>query len=81
MSQIFDFLKEQKMTSVEYLLGVSKPDSNEVFAEKDMCAYCLARNVDGTIEVLLSNTVRNEKEFDNIVDVLSKEFNAKVIRG
>lgn len=58
----------------EYVMGIDTYD-------KDALAYCFGRKVDGVFEVMLSKTMRNEKEFKQEVENLAKYFNADVFRS
>lgn len=58
---------------VRYVIGVDSLDKNA-------CAYCLTREVDGKIDVLLTKRMRNEAAFNEEVENLSKYFNAAIIK-
>ena len=49
--------------------------------DKDALAYCFGRKVDGVFEIMLSKTMRDEKEFKQEVENLAKYFNADVFRS
>jgi len=74
-SFLFDKALLEKATIKQpyYVIGVDTYD-------KDALAYCLSRKVDGVIEILLCKTMRDEKEFKQEVESLSKYFNADVFR-
>lgn len=68
-----DLLDKSKIKHPQYIIGVDTYD-------KDALAYCLSRKVDGVIEIILLKTMRNEKQFEEEVQNLSKYFNAEVFR-
>ena len=57
-----------------YAIGVDTYDKNAL-------AYCLCRKVDGVVEILLCNRMREETEFKQEVENLAKYFNADVFRS
>lgn len=75
-SFLFDKTLLEKVTikQPEYVMGVDTYD-------KDALAYCFGRKVDGVFEIMLSKTMRDEKEFKQEVENLAKYFNANVFRG
>ena len=75
-SFLFDKAMLEKATIKQpyYAMGVDTYD-------KDALAYCLSRKVDGVIEILLCKIMRDEKEFKQEVENLSKYFNADVFRS
>ena len=73
-SFIFDKdLIEKAMTAKKpyYAIGV------DTYGKGNL-AYCLTRKIDGVIEVLLSKTMRDETEFKQEVETLTKCFEADV---
>ncbi len=75
-SFLFDkaLLEKPSIKQPYYVMGVDTYD-------KDALAYCLSRKVDGVIEILLCKTMRDENEFKQEVENLSKYFNADVFRS
>ena len=75
-SFLFDktLLEKATIKQPEYVMGIDTYD-------KDALAYCFGRKVDGVFEVMLSKTMRNEKEFKQEVENLAKYFNADVFRS
>lgn len=74
-SFLFDKALLKKATiKPEYVMGVDTYD-------KDALAYCFGRKVDGVFEIMLSKTMRDEKEFKQEVENLAKYFNAVVLWG
>ena len=73
-SFLFDKTLLEKVTikQPEYVIGVDTYD-------KDALAYCFGRKVDGVFEIMLSKTMRDEKEFKQEVENLAKYFNANVL--
>ena len=59
---------------VKYTIGVDTYDKN-------FPTYCLCRLKGETVEVLLSKTMRDEKEFEREVQDLAKYFNADISRS
>ena len=72
-SFLFDksLLEKAIIKQPEYVIGVDTLD-------KDALAYCFGRKVDGVLEIMLSKTMRDEKEFKQEVENLAKYFNADV---
>ena len=72
-SFLFDksLLEKSIIKQPEYVMGVDTYD-------KDALAYCFGRKVDGVFEIMLSKTMRDEKEFKQEVENLAKYFNADV---
>ena len=70
-SFLFDkaLLEKAIIKQPEYVIGVDTYD-------KDALAYCFGRKVDGVFEIMLSKTMRDEKEFKQEVENLAKHFNA-----
>lgn len=58
---------------VSYVIGVDTYD-------KKCLAYCLCRNINGQVDVILSKRMTNKKSFEEEVDNLSKYFNAVTYR-
>lgn len=58
----------------EYVIGVDTYD-------KEAFAYCFGRKVDGVFEIMLAKTMRDENEFKQEVENLTKYFNANVFRS
>jgi len=75
-SFLFDKALLEKVTikQPKYVMGIDTYD-------KDTLAYCLGRKVDGVFEIMLTKTMRDEKEFKQEVENLSKYFNADVFRS
>ena len=75
-SFLFDktLLEKATIKQPEYVMGIDTYD-------KYALAYCFGRKVDGVFEVMLSKTMRNEKEFKQEVENLAKYFNADVFRS
>ena len=79
MSKLFDTkaikdqIEKNKNTEIEFRIGVSKFD-------KEQLCYCLVRAINKTnIEVLLLKTMNNEQDFDLEVLHLQKIFDALVV--
>ena len=72
-SFLFDktLLEKATIKQPEYAMGVDTYD-------KDALAYCFGRKVDWVFEIMLSKTMRDEKEFKQEVENLAKYFNADV---
>ena len=72
-SFLFDkaLLEKAIIKQPEYVMGVDTYD-------KYALAYCFGRKVDGVFEIMLSKTMRDEKEFKQEVENLAKYFNADV---
>lgn len=66
--KLLNKLKGKKPT---YSIGVDTYD-------KKTLAYCLCKNLNGTMEILLAKTMNKEKEFKQEVENLSKYFNATI---
>ena len=75
-SFLFDkaLLEKATIKQPKYVMGVDTYD-------KDALAYCFGRKVDGVFEIMLSKTMRDEKEFKQEVENLAKYFNADVFRS
>jgi hypothetical protein len=67
-------LKRATIKQIEYVMGVDTYD-------KDALTYCLGRKVDGMFEIILTKTMRDEKEFKQEVENLIKYFNADAFRS
>ena len=74
-SFLFDkaLLEKATIKQPEYVIGVDTYD-------KDVLAYCFGRKVDGVFKIMLSKTMRDEKEFKQEVENLSKYFNATIYK-
>jgi len=75
-SFLFDkaLLEKATIKQPEYVMGVDTYD-------KGALAYCFGRKVDGVFEIMLTKTMRDEKEFKQEVENLAKYFNADVFRS
>lgn len=62
-----------KIEPPKHIIGVDTQD-------KDKNAYCLTRHFNGTVEILLSKTIRDENEFQDEVENLQKYFDAIIIK-
>ena len=57
----------------KFYIGVDTYDKNNL-------AYCLTRNTEDVVEVILSKTSNDKKIFEEEVENLSKYFNAIVLK-
>ena len=75
-SFLFDkeLLEKATIKQPEYVMGVDTYD-------KGTLAYCFGRKVDGVFEIMISKTMRDEKEFKQEVENLTKYFKADVFRS
>lgn len=64
---------EVHFPSVRYFLGVDDMD------EKNLC-YCLVKNTEGLIDVLLSKKLKDKSQFEKEIKSISEIFNAKIIK-
>lgn len=62
-----------KIEKLQHFIGIDTYDKNNN-------AYCLTRHWKGTIEILLSKTIRDENEFFDEVANLQKYFDAIIIK-
>jgi hypothetical protein len=66
--ELLEKLKGEKPT---YSIGVDTIDKYNL-------AYCLCKNSDDKMEILLAKTTADKKEFKEEVENLSKYFNAEI---
>lgn len=73
-SFVFDreLLEKCTIKNIEYFIGIDTLD-------KRRNAYCLSREVDGVMEIVLSKTMNDKTQFKQEVENLSKYFNAQVV--
>jgi hypothetical protein len=70
---IFDkkLLEKMKVEKPIYSIGVSTYDKN-------LSCYCLGRECNGKHEIILLKTIKDEIEFKQEVENISKYFNANI---
>lgn len=76
MSKIFDVntVKENlEFSKPTYMIGVDNTD-------KRYLSYCLARDINGIFEVLLSKSMTDDSDFEEEVENLAKYFNAEIVK-
>ena len=71
MTETFD-IKPFKITNYS-IISISTTD-------KKCLTYCLARDINGIFEVLLSKSMTDDSDFEEEVENLAKYFNAEIVK-
>lgn len=66
-------LEKAKNIKIKYAIGIDTYDKNNL-------AYCLSRTIDKKFEIILCKRMKDEKEFKEETENLSKYFNATIFR-
>ena len=64
----------EKVYEHQFVLTVQKPDFKH-----DMYCYLLGRKVNGSLDIFLMKSIRDEQEFNNEVESIKKIFDPIVL--